>query len=77
MIVSSKCSPVSHRVSIVRLETNTITSHEHGPLPLLSDSGHTDTGFVDKTKPHGLFFRIIFFQNCPLLDSNPSRVRLR
>jgi hypothetical protein len=31
---------------------------------------------MDKTKPHGLFpkgeaKRIIFFQTCPLLDSNP------
>jgi hypothetical protein len=24
---------------------------------LLSDPAHTDTGFIDKTKPHGLFLK--------------------
>jgi hypothetical protein len=57
--------------------TVTITSHEHAPLPLLSDPGHTDARvMVRPIRIRTVFFRIIFFQNCSLLDSNPSRVRL-
>src|SRR4030095_16219675 len=29
---------------------------------LLSDPGHTDTGLMDKTKPHGLFLKDNFFK---------------
>jgi hypothetical protein len=31
------------------------------PKNPLSDPGHTDTGFMDKTKPHGLFLKDNFF----------------
>jgi hypothetical protein len=51
--------------------TNRFWHHEHVFFRPRSRATNTEHGVMDKTKPHGLFFKIIFFQNCPILDSNP------
>jgi four helix bundle protein len=78
MIVSSKCFPVSHRVLIARFD------HEHGGSPAhdhvssYTRTRATNTGFMDKTKPHGLFLKDNFFSKLfTIRQQSLPRVRLR